>query len=141
MEPVSRRDVLGAAVGGAAIGAGCVGGSEEYGAAWADVDSVELVAETNHWRGQAPAPIADALNPALRFVHAREYEITWINGDGHDHVLQFRNVDEAVVEASDELSSVGDETTMTVEALPGVTEYVCPHFAATMRGSVELFSE
>lgn len=135
-----RRFLRGAAIAGSVGVVGCLGGGDEYGEDWVDVDRVQLAATSTSWIGEAPDPIVDANNPALRLIYGRTYEIEWRNADGREHRLEIWNGEDQHIAGDVTLAEEGETATLEVQAVGGMTTYVCPHHEVTMVGSIEIFT-
>lgn len=125
---------------GSSSDGGDEGGQSDGGGAgdWEGVDEIRLEGVTQNWVGVSPAPIEDEENPTLVLTEGQEYDVTWENGDGVPHNIEFRNADGEVIEGTETMGEQGQTQTLTIEATSEMVEYVCNPHETMMVGDVEV---
>lgn len=103
-----------------------------------DADEIRLEAYREGWEGVQPASIEGQVNPRLELEAGSSYEITFENGDGHEHNLQIRDSEKEPLERTDDVKEEGATASVTLEAAEEMEWYACDYHDQRMQGPIEL---
>ena len=106
--------------------------------AWEGIAEIELEARLEGWIGLEPDHIEGIENPTLVLEAGRAYAVTWVNGDGATHDLQFRDPNDEFVDgyATEPSRDTETEQQLTVTATDELDSYVSEPSRWSMRGDV-----
>lgn len=146
MPPTRRTLLQTSALGLAGAIAGCAGASESRQETETTPeattttpqpdDTIVLGAQVEYWYGVAPSSIQGTQNPTLAMQPGTVYEIVWVNLDSVGHRLRVFDADDNVVATTEAVSTVGETTSVVLEATESLARYDCEFHPQSMRGDV-----
>lgn len=97
---------------------------------------IRMGADAVGWSGQAPASIADRMNPTLYLEDGAQYTFVWENLDGVEHELYIATDSDDVVVESESAEEAGETVRTTFTARSSMTTYYCEYHPQGMRGNM-----
>ncbi|USZ68395.1 plastocyanin/azurin family copper-binding protein [Halorussus salilacus] len=139
-ESTTRRGFLrAAAVGAAAVGASA--GATRGASAQDEQEPAQTFrfgGEVAAWQGEEPSDIEGAENPTLELEAGTQYEVVWENLDGQPHDFVLQDDGGGNLAGTEQMSEQGATRSVTFEATPEMTTYICTVHPTTMVGDVEV---
>ncbi len=97
---------------------------------------IRMGADAVGWSGQAPASIAERMNPTLYLEDGAQYTFVWENLDGVEHELYIATDSDDVVVESESAEDAGETVRTTFTARSSMTTYYCEYHPQGMRGNM-----
>lgn len=113
-------------------------GTPEPGAAGT---TYEFGGEVGGWVGRSPGEIEGEQNPTLELEAGVTYEVIWENVDGAPHDFTIQDDQGEDIAATETMDDQGATRTLTFEASPEMTTYICTVHPNTMIGDIEVTGE